>query len=208
MIDEQAYLAFLAEALPVRSVHHVLDVGGATGAFTDLVRATWKAPTICHIFEPRPGTLDRFADDERVVVNEMAVADTAGQRSDFVVARDYVEQSHMRAAFAGDETITVAVTTVDDYLDSMAVACTLLKIDTEGYEPQVLAGAKRSIETGRIWAIQFEYGGTWGQGPTLASVTNMLLVEGFALYEYTGVVSPLRMVPEDLQYRNVLAKRP
>jgi FkbM family methyltransferase len=55
----------------------------------------------------------------------------------------------------------VEVTTVDDFLDQNNIpSVDFMKIDVEGHEYDVLLGAQQSIQSGRINAIAFEFGGT------------------------------------------------
>ena len=54
----------------------------------------------------------------------------------------------------------VPVRTLDDVCEERAIAqIDLLKLDTEGHELSVLAGASRLLETHGITALQFEFGG-------------------------------------------------
>jgi hypothetical protein len=56
----------------------------------------------------------------------------------------------------------VQITTIDDVCEAEGVdRIHVLKIDTEGYEMDVLSGAQRMLEEGRIETIQFEFGETF-----------------------------------------------
>ena len=58
-----------------------------------------------------------------------------------------------------DTTIEVPVDTVDDFISRSEIASVeIMKLDTEGYEMDVLSGAARSIHEGKIKLILFEFG--------------------------------------------------
>ncbi len=55
----------------------------------------------------------------------------------------------------------VEVATVDSFLDENNIpSVDLMKIDVEGHEYDVLQGAQHSIQSGKINAVAFEFGGT------------------------------------------------
>ncbi|WIA23878.1 hypothetical protein OEZ85_013528 [Tetradesmus obliquus] len=83
-------------------------------------------------------------------------------------------------------TTTVPLTTVDAMLDSLQLQrLFLLKIDTEGFDPLVLQGARRSLAEHKVDLVLFEYnsGGVWGlNGLTLKGVTAELESFGYICY--------------------------
>lgn len=64
---------------------------------------------------------------------------------------------------SGDETgLKVTVKTLDDCLQEWGVErVDLLKMDVEGFEPQILAGARSALRSGRIRAILCELNDVW-----------------------------------------------
>ena len=57
---------------------------------------------------------------------------------------------------------TVPITTIDHFCDVEGIGrIDLLKIDTEGYEMEILLGASMMMKSGAIRAIQFEFGDTF-----------------------------------------------
>jgi hypothetical protein len=63
---------------------------------------------------------------------------------------------------SGPHTETIVLTSVDSFLRSTGVeAVAMAKIDTEGFDPAVLAGAVDSRREGRIEVVQFEYNWRW-----------------------------------------------
>jgi FkbM family methyltransferase len=78
----------------------------------------------------------------------------------------------------------VACVRVDDYLKQRGVdTVDLMKLDCEGSEVKALLGARMSLESGRIKAVQFEYNYTWLPGRfQLKDAFDLLIPLGFALY--------------------------
>ncbi|GLI66372.1 hypothetical protein VaNZ11_010155 [Volvox africanus] len=83
----------------------------------------------------------------------------------------------------------VKITTVDDQMRSRGLAyLDLLKIDTEGFDPAVLAGAYESLSSQRIGLLSFEYHRLWNRsGSTLKQCVDYLDDLGYSCY-YDGPV--------------------
>jgi hypothetical protein len=101
------------------------------------------------------------------------------------------------------------IRTLDEYVEQEGVVrIDFLKIDTEGFELEVLKGACKSLH--KIEMIQFEYGGCYpDNNVTLAQVYQFLQHHGF---RYFYLIQPqyLRICPtpiENYAYSNYLATR-
>jgi len=84
---------------------------------------------------------------------------------------------------------TIEMNTIDNFLDEHHVGdVDLLKLDAQGHEPQVIAGASKSLREGRIRAIVCEFYGYWlrasGQDPR--ALWNTLETAGFVDAERPG----------------------
>jgi FkbM family methyltransferase len=94
----------------------------------------------------------------------LAVSDTAGtmQLYDFADS-DGSTQASLAEASVGmfdchTVSHTVVTTTIDAYMRSAGIdTIDFLKIDTEGFDINVLRGAKEALNRGAIKAIQFEF---------------------------------------------------
>jgi FkbM family methyltransferase len=76
----------------------------------------------------------------------------------------------------------VRVRKLDDCLDEWELRrIDLLKIDVEGWEPRVVRGASRSLNSGRIGAIQCEFNEEWlrAEGSSASDLWDMLAGFGF-----------------------------
>ncbi|KAJ3340496.1 hypothetical protein HDU93_006964 [Gonapodya sp. JEL0774] len=95
--------------------------------------------------------------------------------------------------FLGNHTITRAGR---KFIDSSAVRIYVLKIDAEGFDPDVIRGAEGTIRTpGLVKFLAFEYNDKWftaGRTETLQSVVTMLDGWGFKCFWVTPhVLAPL-----------------
>lgn len=198
--------------------HHIFDVGGAAGTYSEYVRQTfYDVLTRFHIFEPHPQFVDelsrRYADIPDVFVIAEAVGSFQGTAP---FARfEFAEHSHLQYLHRPDEPgdVEVTVTTLDAYWKGNPRSIGLLKIDTEGNELEVLKGAHRLLSTGRIRTLQFEYGGSWiGLGRTLPDVAEELVSYGYQMVRYDRGervlwrVEPRELV-DDYEFQNYFAVR-
>lgn len=142
----------------------VADVGANVGTWTDALLAASPGVTV-HSFEPsgtafaaltarvggRPGVHLHRAAVGREPGTATLWSDTAGS---VLASLERRRLDHRDIAF--DHAEEVEVVTLDDVFADVP-APQLLKIDVEGRELDVLAGATRVLETVRV--VQFEFGG-------------------------------------------------
>lgn len=137
----------------------LLDVGANHGLLSfGLVHANGHH-TSFHLFEPNPRLVKSIRATQalypsmRCVVNAVAVSNHAGLVS-FLFNHAQTGSSHIVDS-GGDQVPSIRL---DDYLmENDIKQVSLLKIDVEGHEIAVLAGAKANLETRRVQAIYFEY---------------------------------------------------
>ena len=143
-----------------------LDVGAHTGEYAELLLSQF--PHACvHAFEPHPVTheLLRKAVRGRVGCHALALGAEAGEFELFDRKKcdGSVRASLSRAALESvqqEELIAhrVQVSMVDRFLAEQGIErVDLLKIDTEGFEMDVLNGAAQALQEGRVRVIQFEF---------------------------------------------------
>lgn len=172
----------------------VLDIGANTGQFGRELRAIGYRGAIVS-FEPLTKAFEQLKaasqGDESWQVLNLALGDARNQQQIHLAANS--ESSSLLAMlplhedaapysrYTGEE--TVQVDTLDAVFDSVCAGARkiYMKVDTQGYEAQVLRGAARSID--RIDAIQIEmslaplYDGQALFGDLYAELTR----KGFAL---------------------------
>lgn len=145
----------------------VLDVGANVGNYAREVLRIARGAHI-HCFEPHPLNIAKLraaVEPLGASVVACAVGAAVGSLELFdysdedgsshaSVYKEVFEKIHKRAHVSH----TVPVIALDDYLERHAIRqVALLKIDTEGHELAVLAGAARSLRDGRIDLVHFEF---------------------------------------------------
>jgi FkbM family methyltransferase len=152
-LHEFADMAFLLHLL--RPDDLFIDIGANIGSYTVLASAVCRARSIS--FEPDPGTmrsLRRNIDvnqiSDRVTLHEAAVGSQAGTVH-FTTGQDTTNRVTSEAASNGRE---VTVLRLDEVLAGESPV--LLKIDVEGYEPEVIGGAKQTLGKPSLAAVIIE----------------------------------------------------
>jgi FkbM family methyltransferase len=157
----------------------VLDVGANVGDWTRSAVRAWPAATF-HLFEPVPSTFAKLqanVDGLPVVLNQAALGATPGR------ATIYEQPTHVLSSMLASEGTPheVDVLSGDDYLDRHRIDhVAFLKIDTEGFDHEVLVGFGRALADKRIDVVQFEYG-PW------ALDTHHLLRDTWTMLEDVGM---------------------
>ena len=139
----------------------ILDVGANAG-----YTSAWfagKADRV-YAFEPHPANVELLREHLRirgltnVEVRAVAVSDREGTVDLFCKPH---AGHHSLADIGASATIgrmKVACTTLDDFLQSEGIEdVRLLKIDAEGFEPEVLGGARDALRAGAIPRVLFEH---------------------------------------------------
>jgi FkbM family methyltransferase len=187
-------LVFVVDLLRRRDVDLVLDVGANVGRYVRALRRHgWRGPVVS--FEPLPDAhaeLERTArsDGNWTVAPRVAIGDAHGETvihiSGNSVSSSLLEMlpTHQTASpksrYVADAPVTVERLDVAAR-DYVASARTLfLKLDVQGYEPQVLDGASGLLD--KVAGIQCEVSlvPLYGKG-------QKLLVEMIALMESRGL---------------------
>lgn len=155
-----------------------IDVGAHWGFFT-LQAATHPAGNVAVIaFEPDPtnaGILLKNIDNNRLREKASVVCAACGD--DFDLAPLVTNSSMMhsihgvglkRQGFTRGPAHWVSVISLDSALARFPGASgrrVILKIDAEGFEPRVIAGAKALLRSGRVAMIIWECGQAFSDGP-------------------------------------------
>lgn len=166
-IHSNGELCVMAKLSRTGGITTLFDVGANLGEWSYLAMNRFP-DAIIHAFEIVPQTFDRlrlrFAEEDNVVLNSIGLAENEGAIDVHFSAERHAlatcvpgfsEQFHRYRPAA----LSVAVTSGDRYCAQRGIErIGFLKIDVEGFEPQVLRGFGDMLNAGRIDVIQFEYG--------------------------------------------------
>ncbi len=183
-LHEFAEMAYLLHVL--RSEDLFIDVGANLGSYTLLACAALGARG--YAFEPVPSNYQGLlanlrlnALENRVCCRNQALGAEPGQ----VLFTDYGSTMD-RVLAAGDTTArtrSVEMTTLDQALQGEAP--TLIKVDVEGYETAVLAGAQATLAQPSLHTVILELSGNDRYyGVDESQLRESLLKLGFQAYAY------------------------
>ena len=171
------------EFLESRGIDVVFDVGANEGFFGEFLRQEGYRGLIVS-FEPIhqifPALEHRASRDGAWEVHRVGLGDAPGEAiinvseatvfSSLLRHRDAALSFDTRSAPTRNE--TVIIDTLDSFAARFAERRCFLKIDTQGYERQVLQGAKATLP--RLLGVQMElplvhlYSGVWGLSDAVA----------------------------------------
>lgn len=157
-----------------------------------------------HMFDPNPTyfqLMERQFKGERVYLNNFGLGETNTSLTYHFFGESFYDHSNRGV------TCDAMLTTLDDYCSYRKTEyIDFLKIDTEGYEHNVLVGAKEMLKD-NIKLIQFEYGERYPKaGINLSDVYDLL--EGWYIYLLEPESLNLQSKPiENYTYSNYLASK-
>ena len=189
----------LADFLRFQAIDLVIDVGANEGQFAIDLREAGYAGEIVS-FEPIASVFAKLAAncarDRHWTARHLALGDRVGTGKLAVTAHTVFSSMkpqakrlrdwHPGTAVIGSETVDIA--TLDQIFPHFAGCKVLLKIDTQGFEQQVLAGATASLP--KIAAVQLElpvvhfYENVWSFADAIAFMERA----GFAIAQLRPVV--------------------
>jgi FkbM family methyltransferase len=157
-LHEFEEMSFLLHLL--RETDCFFDIGANVGSYTILAAGVCAAKT--YSFEPVPATFRILAANVRLnQLTKGARLINAAVGSDETTLRFTSRQDATNHVIAQTETdedgIMVPVVKIDDYRAAVPL---LLKIDVEGFETEVLRGAKQLLEQESMKAIIIELNGS------------------------------------------------
>lgn len=200
-LHEFEEMAFLLHYL--RSEDLFVDVGANVGSYTILAGAAVRSA--CLAIEPVPSTFDALVENVRLNHSEPrtecvnAALGAAYGTIEFTTDADTV--NHVLAdAEARISTLVVPVRTLDSVLQGRHAA--LIKVDVEGYETQVMAGATNMLGSGEPMALIMELNGSGSRyGFNEDALLQTMFASGFEAFRY----DPVRRQLHKLEAKNASA---
>jgi FkbM family methyltransferase len=165
-----------------------VDIGANCGYFTYLAAARVGASGRVLAVEPSPRVADileaalRENNLANVTLARTALGRTSGELTLYVPPEALANHAPTAIATPGWSPIAVPVRTLDDLLDEQRIdRVDVLKVDVEGYEGEVLRGAERSLQSGRIRAMLIEFNEWWLRqaGSNSGELWDRILAAGF-----------------------------
>ena len=142
----------------------IFDVGANRGYYIDLVIKKWgnKNPNL-HAFEPDSSCYEiltrKYGSYNNIIFNKCALGSESGKATLYAEQEGAVNATLVESDLNTGVLTEVDVHTIDEYcLINNITTIDFLKIDTEGFEINVLKGAKEMIRKGAIHRIQLEHG--------------------------------------------------
>lgn len=173
-----------------------VDVGANVGIFTLIAAHAVGAGGQVHAFEPVPANFERLAENvsrnalSNVVLNQVAAGAAAGEtRLGLEPGTDLTSGKAMSGFFTVGSplrAVTVPVVSLDGYTGDRLPGRQIrfIKIDVEGFEPEVLRGMRTLLSTHRVDVVMLEVSvyALSRVGARIADVVDQLLEPGYRLY--------------------------
>jgi FkbM family methyltransferase len=169
----------------------VIDVGANAGQFTVASVKLFKNVTV-HSFEPEPDTLKKLRQNvaalHKVRVYPVALGDKSGEAIFHVNSHSHSSSilslgDRHRKAFPDArevQTLRVRLSTLDRELESVSLENpVLLKLDVQGYEPQVLNGASETLKTVDYVLLEASFRPLYEGEKTFIEIARMMEDRGF-----------------------------
>ncbi len=149
-LDFQAALLALCETS--KAPLSVYDIGAHIGLYSALIATIFHAqsPRIT-AFEPTPDTAAetikiRGRNGLDYEITQTAISDTCGTVDLYISGKAETSNSLNASFRKGDETVSVPVVTIDQLVEDGLTPPTIMKIDVETFEANVLRGALATIK--------------------------------------------------------------
>lgn len=201
----------LSELLTSLKSNYVIDVGGNTGQYRNFIRRvigyTGKGCSV----EPIPGFAkkirDEAANDEDWTIYECALGsrkgeleiNLQGELSSFLelnkTGREYFNSK-------AESRIKVPIDTLTSILPEYA-SNAFLKIDTQGYEIEVLKGAEEVLNKISIIQLEAPFIGIYQDQPSLSDIVDYMLSKQFlpaGIFRANVGGYPERMIDADMLF--------
>jgi len=168
----------------------IFDIGAEDGASCERYSRLFTKP-ILHAFEPRPDQFgimkSKFNDNKNIYLNNVAVG-SKKEIKKFNQIKGGGRSSFLKSTVdsLSDQTqIDAQVITIDEYVNKNNIKrINLLKIDTQGYEDEVLKGAQETLRLNKIDIIETELilGNMYEKTLSFNEIENLIYAYGYKFF--------------------------
>lgn len=183
-----------------------IDIGAHWGLFSLTAASSQPGQVSVLAIEAHPSNVDRLIKSvhcnnlqDCVEIISCAVADKTGTAQ---LIGGHGSMGHsMQRLRSGQTSVSVATLTLDTLLDErphLNDKRVLLKIDVEGFEKQVIDGAKNLLAGGRLVAAVIEKGKYYSEGPGISKfreLIGLMADSGFSPHRFGGHNEPGPLIP-------------
>lgn len=184
----------------------IFDVGAYKGEISEIYTRLFPNNEI-HAFEPYNESFSFLLKKSEIftsiIPNHIALGNSIGKKylnSNIASPTNYFLETHEKASYYWSanwcntvEKIEVNVITIDYYCRKKNISrIDVLKLDTQGYEFEILSGAEHMLSTNKISLIYLEIilSSTYINQKSLAQITDYLDTFGYRLFNiYNPVIS-------------------
>lgn len=192
----------------------VIDAGAHVGFYSMLLSELVESTGEVHSFEPTPWTFNLLKTNaaklKNVTVNHAALANQTGELifADYGPGYGAYNSAHQAGAPALNETAVktkVSALSLDNYCQTKNLKPDLIKIDTEGFEFEVLTGSKTLLNEDKKPFITLEVAGGKAWQENRARSFALLNDAGYSPFtiKTNGHLTP-HILKDDYEYDNLL----
>lgn len=173
----------------------VVDIGGARG-YTAFLFTKYLPNASVVIFEPIFENIAEinklFPNKDRVKIIQKALGNESGEKninkssritsSSLLDFESEIDSDYMKVALTDVDTEKIIVTRLDDELNSNQKVG-IIKIDVQGYEMEVLKGAKETLSRTSLVVVEVSNHHVYKGAPMYYDVDAILRENGFVLFD-------------------------
>ena len=172
-----------------------LDVGAHFGLYSLAAATLFPGEVKVVAFEPHPLNvlsmlrqmgLNGLQNDIELVFCAAGAAADFGKLWPFSTMGNFLSEDRPKDAWADNPPLNVPILPLDLFIEKRADLSSgriMLKVDVEGFEPEVMAGAEGLLASGRIAAVTFE------------GMVRQLKGHGFRIYWFPHLHLPCALIP-------------
>lgn len=201
----------VARFIPPRSAVHLIDVGANDGQWAYRFLESFPSST-AELWEPLPHLAEtlriRYPDSGRVEIVPAAASDNSGRAQ--IVAPEHHAMASLHAysdfitkspLHGRSQTIDIATRRLDDKPRSPEDRIIVLKVDAQGHELEVLAGAPTTLNLVSLAIVEASVAEMFrGRAPTFASVCCIMSQHGLfpCMFPSAGTMFGNHPVEQDI----------